>query len=173
MPLLSEYARRKKIDFFLKDIPKASKILEVGSGDRWVGAYLTSHGWQNYIGLDVQAPADIVGDIRNWAKLGLDAESFDAIIAFEVVEHVAIFPELYDLLKPGGVLMVTTPLPHMDLACKILEAMGLNQRRTSPHTCLIYFEDIPLFEPINTRIVGLMSQWGKFRKPLELGNCIY
>ena len=136
----------------------------------WVGGYLTTHGWQNYVGLDVEAPADIVGDIRNWAELGLDAESFDVIIAFEVVEHIAIFSELYDLLKPGGVLMVTTPLPHMDWACQILEAMGLNQRRTSPHTQLIYFEDIPLFERIDTRIVGLMSQWGEFRKPLHPGS---
>ena len=131
MPLLSEYARRKKINFFLKDISKDAKILEVGSGEGWVGEYLTRHGWKNYVGLDVEAPADIVGDIRNWAKLGLHLESFDVIIAFEVVERVAIFPALYDLLRPGG-LMVTTPLPHMDWACQILEAMGLNQRRTSP-----------------------------------------
>jgi 2-polyprenyl-3-methyl-5-hydroxy-6-metoxy-1,4-benzoquinol methylase len=167
MPLLSDYARRKKIEYFFGDIPQDARILEVGSGEGWVGQYLKQHGWKNYLGIDIKPPADIVGDLREWRKLGLKPESYDVIVAFEVIEHVDLFQEMYDLLRPGGMLLVTTPVPHMDWACKILERVGLNQRRTSPHDHLTYFKDIPLFEPVDTRIVKLIGQWGKFRKPLR------
>jgi 2-polyprenyl-3-methyl-5-hydroxy-6-metoxy-1,4-benzoquinol methylase len=167
MPLLSDYARRKKIEYFFADIPKDARILEVGSGEGWVGEYLKTHGWKNYLGIDIKPPADIVGDLREWGKLGLEPASYDVIVAFEVIEHVDLFQEMYDLLRPGGKLLITTPVPHMDWACKILERVGLNQQRTSPHDHLTYFKDIPLFEPVDTRIVKLIGQWGKFRKPLR------
>ena len=173
MPLLSDYARRKKIEYFFSDIPKDARILEVGSGEGWVGKYLKEHGWRNYLGIDIKPPADIVGDLRQWRSLGLQPESYDVIIAFEVIEHVDIYKEMYDLLRPGGMLLVTTPVPHMDWACKILERVGLNQRRTSPHDHLTYFKDIPLFEPVDTRIVKLIGQWGKFRKPARAAKCAY
>jgi len=166
MPLISDYARRKKIEYFFADIPKDARILEVGCGSGWVGAYLKQHGWTNYTGVDLFPPADFVGDLHNWRELGLQPESYDVIIAFEVIEHVDLFQEMFDLLKPGGQLLVTTPVPHMDWACKTLERLGLNQVRTSPHDHLIYFKDIPLFEPVDTRIVKLIGQWGKFRKPV-------
>ena len=165
MPLLSDYARKKKIEYFFSDIAKNARILEVGSGDGWVGRYLREQGWDNYRGLDISPPADVVGDIRSWRELGLQSESFDVVIAFEVIEHVVIFQEIYDLLRPGGMLLVTTPVPHMDWACKVLERIGLNQKRTSPHDHLTYFKDLPLFEPVDQRTVKLIGQWGKFRKP--------
>ena len=165
MPLLSDYARRKKIEYFFGEIPKEAKILEVGSGGGWVGRYLKQHGWKNYLGLDIERDADIVGDLKNWRTLGLKPETFDFIIAFEVIEHADLFQEMFDLLKPEGQLLVTTPVPHMDWVCKMLEVLGLNQQRTSPHDHLIYFKDLPLFEPLDTRTVKLIGQWGKFRKP--------
>jgi 2-polyprenyl-3-methyl-5-hydroxy-6-metoxy-1,4-benzoquinol methylase len=165
MPLLSAYARRKKIEYFFGDIPKDARILEVGCGDGWVGDYLKKHGWRNYLGIDVNPPADIVGDLREWPRLGLEPESWDVIVAFEVVEHVDLYQEMFDLLRPGGSLLITTPVPHMDWACKLLERIGLNQKRTSPHDHLIYFEDVPLFTIDDARTVKLIGQWGKFRKP--------
>jgi SAM-dependent methyltransferase len=170
MPLITDYARRKKIEFFFDGLPKDISILEVGSGDGWVGEYLRRQGWKNYVGIDLKPPADIVGDLREWRQLGLHAESYDVIVAFEVIEHEVLFQEMFDLLKPGGLLFVTTPVPHMDWVCKTLERLGLNQKRTSPHDHLIYFKDVPLFEPVDTRIVKLIGQWGKFRKPVTTGR---
>ena len=40
MPLLSDYARRKKLDFFLRDVPKDSRIPEIGCGDGWLAREL-------------------------------------------------------------------------------------------------------------------------------------
>lgn len=164
MNLLSYWARAKKVDYFLKRIPKSSRILEIGCGRGWVRDYLTQRGWSHYIGLDIVPPADIVGDILNWREIGIDRESFDVILAFEVVEHIDCFRECHEILRPGGMLMLTSPLPHMDWLMQILERIGLNQRRTSPHDRLIYFEDIPYFQLKEIKIVGFVSQWGILRK---------
>lgn len=167
MPLLSSYAAGKKMEYFLRDVPKDAAILEVGSGSGWVGPYLQRHGWHNYLGLDLAAPADIVGDIRDWRALNLHPDFFDVILAFEVVEHVDCFDACYELLRPGGKLMVTTPVPHMDWAMKMLEWIGLNQKRTSPHDHLIYLNDVPRFESRVTRTVAGLAQWGIFTKQPE------
>jgi len=164
MPLLSDYARKKKIEYFLDPIPKDSRILEVGCGSGWVGEYLKRQGWSNYVGLDLAPPADVVGDIRQWPELGLAPESFDVILAFELVEHVECFRECYDLLEVGGRLMITSPVPRMDWAMKILEGLSLNQKRTSPHDHLISFQDVPYFERRQIKVVSRLAQWGTFMK---------
>ncbi len=166
MGLLSRYAQRKRIDYFVEDIPKDAKILEVGCGDGWFGNHLKRNGWRNYVGLDIVPPADIVGNILDWRKLGIKEGTFDIITAFEVIEHIDCFQEFNDILKPGGLLVLTSPVPHMDWLCKLLETIGLNQKRTSPHNHLVYFRDVPLFEPLEIKTIGFLIQWGKFRKPI-------
>jgi SAM-dependent methyltransferase len=166
VPALSEYAQRQKIAYFLAGLPKSARILEIGCGSRWVGDYLRTNGWEHYVGADLVPPADVVGDIKAWRELGLEPASFDVVIAFEVIEHVDLVSEAHDLLKPGGQLLLTSPVPHMDWAMKLLEWLGLNQRRTSPHSNLVYFERIPLFEPVSLRRMAALSQWGILRKPL-------
>lgn len=163
-PILSNLAQKKKIQYFFNKVPKSSKILEVGCGNYWLGNYLKSNGWKNYLGLDVNPPADIIGDIKNWKKHGLKKNSFDIIVAFEVIEHVPCFKELYDLLKPEGLLFLTSPVPHFDWFLKILESLGLNQKRETPHNHLIYFNKIPLFKPLETKTICFLAQWGKFVK---------
>lgn len=164
MPALSEIAREQKIRYFLDPLPKSASILEIGCGDGWVGAYLRSHGWNRYTGIDIIPPADVVGDIREWKTLGLAPGSYDAIIAFEVIEHVDILPAARALLKPGGRLLLTSPVPHMDWIMKLLERAGLNQRRTSPHSNLTYFSSIGGFSSSSLRTVAGLSQWGVFTK---------
>ena len=166
MCLLSRYAAAKKISYFAQRIPKSARILEVGCGSGWAGRYLKENGWRNYVGLDVAPPADIVGDIRNWKKLDLEPASFDVILAFEVVEHVDCFRECYDLLRPGGMLMATTPVPHMDWALKLLEWVGLNQKRTSPHDHLCYLNAVPYFEARHVKTIAFLAQWGIFTKQI-------
>ena len=164
MPILSDYARKKKAKFFLERISGEARVLEVGCGEAWVGEYLANKGCKGYVGLDLAPPADVVGDIRDWPALGLEPESFDVIIAFEVVEHVDCFKECYELLKQGGMLMLTSPVPSADRVLRLLELIGLNQKRGSPHDNLVDFRDVPYFEEKQVKIVGLMSQWGVFTK---------
>lgn len=164
MPLLSDYARKKKIDYFLAGIPKDAKILEIGCGSAWVRDYFVSNGWTGYVGLDLVPPADVVGDVNRWRELGLAAASFDVIVAFEVVEHVDCWQACHDLLKPGGRLMLTSPVPHMDWVMQALELVGLNQKRTSPHDHLVYFENVEQFATKKVERIKGLAQWGIFTK---------
>lgn len=168
MPALSSYARHKKIQYFLDPIPKQERILEIGCGSKWVGDYLNDQGWSDYHGNDLVPPADTVGDIREWSELGLKPDYFDWVIAFEVVEHVDIYPAVEALLKPGGKLLVTTPLPKRDWVMKVLERVQLNQQRTSPHSNLHVLKSVGGLELQEYRLVGGLSQWGVFskRKPI-------
>jgi SAM-dependent methyltransferase len=165
MPILSSISAKRKCQFFLDPIPKDAKILEIGCGSGWVGKYLKSTGHQNYVGLDLFPPADIVGDIKNWSALGLQAGTFDVIVAFEVLEHEPCSAECYALLKPGGRVVATSPVPEMDWFLKLLETLKLNQQRTSPHDHLIDFRKVPLFELTSYKKVAGLSQWAIFTKP--------
>jgi cyclopropane fatty-acyl-phospholipid synthase-like methyltransferase len=161
-PPLSRIARERKLRYFFDRIAPGAAILEVGCADGWVGRWAAEHG-HHVTGLDLHPPADIVGDVRDWAALGLAPHSFDVIIAFEVIEHGDFTAALRDLLKPDGRLMVTTPVPRMDWACRLGEAVGLLQRRTSPHTHLVDVRDVPGFTVVDRRVVGLIAQWGVLR----------
>ena len=165
MPLLSRYARGKKLDFILSRVRPGDAVLEIGPGDRWLGARLVESGVGGYRSVDLRAPADYVGDVRDWKRLGIPASSFDFVVALEVVEHVPCFVEINDLLKPGGHAFLTSPVPRWDGLCVLLEAAGFSQKRTSPHDHLVEFETIPLLEPVLLQRFGLLSQWGLFRKP--------
>ena len=168
MPALSAYAQKRKIDFFLKSIGDQDSVLEVGCGSGWVGEYFSEQGFKNYQGVDLVPPADLVGDICNWQELGLQAESCDWIIAFEVVEHVDIYPACEALLKPGGKLLVTTPLPHADWIMRSLEIVGLNQKRTSLHSNLHYLKTTGRLKLDTCRWIAGLAQWGIFEK--QSGN---
>lgn len=164
MPVISEYARKRKIDFFIDPIPKDAHVLEIGSGSNWLGAYMKANGWRYYKGMDIDPPADIVGDINNWAELGLAPKSFDFIVAFEVIEHVDLVEACRDLLKDNGKMLVTTPVPHADWILKLLEFAGLNQKRTSPHSNLVYLDRLPYFKPVYLKRKLGLSQWAILEK---------
>lgn len=165
MPVLSEISQRRKADYFLRRINPKSRILEVGAGSGWVGAFAEANGWTDYVSLDIEpGAADIIGDITNLEALPLSIEDFDVILAFEVLEHVDLIPSCEALLKPGGWLMLTTPLPQMDWLLRALEMAGLNQRRTSPHTNLTNISTIPGFRTMDYRVVAGLAQWGVYEK---------
>ncbi|HEV7209803.1 MAG TPA: class I SAM-dependent methyltransferase [Mycobacteriales bacterium] len=157
---LSQYARHRKLDYFFRAIPRDAAILDVGCADGWVRSWAQARGWTGVVGIDLRAPADIVGDITRWRELGLTARSFDVIVAFEVVEHGDLAAALHDLLKPDGMLVVTTPVPRMDWACRLMESAGLLQRRTGEHTHLVDLRAYPGFQVKERKVKGIVSQWG-------------
>lgn len=161
---LALYARWKKQHFFSKFCKKTDTILDVGAGEGWWERYLRKQGYTFVTSIDLDCPFGISGNVQEWQTLGLQPESFDVITAFEVVEHEPCIPALHALLKPNGLLILTTPVPSRDWLLHILEACGLSQLRTSPHS---HLRDISTIEGFHTmvyrRIAGL-AQWGVFQK---------
>ena len=158
------WAQKKRLKFFKHHFTDGLKVLEVGSGSGWLKPELVALGINDYIGIDVNPPADIVGDINKWRSLGLSANTFDVIVAFEVVEHVDCFSSCHALLKPSGKMLVTTPLPQTDWILKITEAFGLNQKRTSPHNHLIDLRTVSIFPCKQISIVLGLGQWAVLQK---------
>jgi SAM-dependent methyltransferase len=93
----------------------AGRVLDVGCGDRRFAGYFTQAG--RYIGLD--HPATFAGrrehvDVFGTAlSLPFRDRAFDAVVSFEVLEHVpdtgAMLGELARLVRPGGTLVLTAP----------------------------------------------------------------
>jgi len=148
-PILSELSRRRKLNLLLKHLKPGSQVLEVGAVDGWFSDRLKRKGHHS-VTLDLKEPADIVGNILDWQLLGLKKESFDALIALEVIEHVNCLEAICSLCKKDGLIMLSSPHPKWDWLMKILESLRLTQKRTSAHTNLIDFRKINL-EPLVLR----------------------
>lgn len=110
-PLLNKSAHRINLEQIIRsNAAKVSgKILDIGSKDRrydsWFRGYITA--------CDIVAdkPQKIeAADIHN---LPYSDYQFDSIICFEVIEYtldpLKAFAEMLRVLRPGGVLLVSTP----------------------------------------------------------------
>lgn len=114
--------RQRKLAQYLKRLPAGSRVLDHGCGRGEFTQFLGSLGFQA-VGLDISGSA-IVYNRRDFpglefvqaeadAPAPFPAGSFDALWSSEVVEHVydvqGIFAEFARLLRPGGLLVLTTP----------------------------------------------------------------
>jgi 2-polyprenyl-3-methyl-5-hydroxy-6-metoxy-1,4-benzoquinol methylase len=160
---LSNLARRGKLSYFLPKVPTSARILDVGCSDNWFRRAATARGWDNVVGLDLKEPADVVGDIFEWRSLGFEPQSFDAVVAFEVLEHGDFGRPIRELLKPDGLLFATTPIPRMDPFCRFMEHLHLLQQRTSPRTHLTDLRQLEGFDVVERKIKAGVSQWAVLR----------
>ena len=110
---------------FSRSLPAGARIVDLGCGNgaltaTLLGAGAEIHGidgsesgieWATrcYRGIAFRQ-GDITGNLRT---LGLEPDSFDAVVAAEVIEHVyeprRMASNAFELLKPGGALFLTTP----------------------------------------------------------------
>ncbi|MGH8094363.1 MAG: class I SAM-dependent methyltransferase [Chthoniobacterales bacterium] len=158
------WARNARVRFFLPQLHSGDRILEIGPGDGWFKKALAGSMRVDYVTIDVNAPADVRGDVREWRQCGLKPQSFDAIVAFEVVEHTPCFRECHDLLKSGGHLLITTPMPRFDSLLRMFENLHLTQKRTSEHTNLVSVKTVPGFILEKVRYPFGLGQWAVLRK---------
>ncbi|OIP58220.1 MAG: hypothetical protein COX79_00105 [Candidatus Levybacteria bacterium CG_4_10_14_0_2_um_filter_36_16] len=147
-----------KLKLLLPYLKKTDKIIDLGCGNMWLTNYLRSKGY-SCVGFDIDKPADIVGDIKNYK---FKKKSYDVVIALEMIEHVDCFNEISYLLKPKGILILSTPTPHLDWFCYINERLEIFQKRTSPHSNLFYLKEVP-FMPIHTKTLYSLVQFGVFK----------
>jgi 2-polyprenyl-3-methyl-5-hydroxy-6-metoxy-1,4-benzoquinol methylase/uncharacterized protein YbaR (Trm112 family) len=115
---------RRLHQVIIKRLPKnAQLILDVGCGSGWVAKHFLAEG-KKVISVDISIKnstqvlkenphenhAAVVADVYH---LPFKKNSFDVIIASEIMEHVydpkLFIAKLVNVLKPGGTLIITTP----------------------------------------------------------------
>tara|TARA_R110002095_G_scaffold215072_2_gene208415 strand:- start:1911 stop:2969 length:1059 start_codon:yes stop_codon:yes gene_type:complete len=105
--------------FLTRQIPPQGRVLDVGCGRGVIlktlaDAGLETHGFEvnrdAIEGLDSQIQAHVAASL---VEAKFDAEYFDAIIFWHVLEHVSdprkTLEEAHRILRPGGVLVVAVP----------------------------------------------------------------
>jgi O-antigen biosynthesis protein len=95
-------------------------VLDAGCGVGYGTRLLAEHGPARLVGVDIsaealaQAPAEsaelVEADLR---ELPFEADSFDVVVCFEVIEHVddheRVMEELRRVLRPPGILLISSP----------------------------------------------------------------
>jgi SAM-dependent methyltransferase len=103
--------------------PERSSILEIGTGSgfffqaahrKYPGAKLTGIEYDHRLLRETQARAPFATCIQGNAEaFDLAPETFDAVVSFQVIEHLydpsAMIARAKSHLKKGGILIITTP----------------------------------------------------------------
>lgn len=115
--------------FARRFITAKDNVLEVGCGeDKPLSKILTGGAAAHvntYVGVDLNKLKEsnsqrltFIGEfnfVRDYKKVPAPTGGFDVIVHFEVIEHMAVphgakmLKACYDLLKPGGVMLMSTP----------------------------------------------------------------
>jgi len=115
-----ENRAQRHIRRLMRYATKPGRLLDIGAGDGYLLNAARTVGWQ-VEGLELSEPR--VKHAKEWFDLALrsedlraapfEKESFDAIGMFQLIEHVhdpkALLTRVNDLLRPGGIVMLSTP----------------------------------------------------------------
>jgi ubiquinone/menaquinone biosynthesis C-methylase UbiE len=119
----TEHDERRLREYILHELPPSKTILDVGCGSAWLAKHFqkspvfvcsldatiinTSKALEKY------PWADHVAVVADAFHLPFKNNSFDAVVATEIIEHVtdpaAFVKELMRVVRPGGTLLITTP----------------------------------------------------------------
>lgn len=147
----SIHATRRLHEAILAEIPRGARnVLDVGCGNAWVAQSLCPKGVEVY-SLDVSTvnpvkalkkhPFDnhyaITGDVY---ALPIKPDTFDCIIAAEIIEHVPdprkFIDCLIQVLRPGGSLVISTPYNE-----KLKYSLCIHCNRPTPENAHIHSFD--------------------------------
>jgi 2-polyprenyl-3-methyl-5-hydroxy-6-metoxy-1,4-benzoquinol methylase len=166
-------------------IPRGAHVLDIGCADGALFRQLADRIGSG-VGIDPTLMSPVSGsnyrlvpghfphDLPAW-------DTFDAIAALAVMEHVpmgeqhAVASACFNLLKPGGQLIITVPSPIVDKMLHVLRALRLiDFGETHQHYGYDPRNTIPVFEAAGLKVsVARRFQFGAnnlfvFQRPASL-----
>lgn len=139
------------VDLARRHAPEGHRLLEVGTGAGFFLKAAARAGW-DVAGVELSEEGaafarDRLGlDVRQERAEAMTFEpgSFDVAVMSEVIEHLfdprAVLEAVWRALRPGGVLLVTTP----NFAAASRHALGVNWSVISPLEHMYYFTEATL-----------------------------
>jgi SAM-dependent methyltransferase len=145
--LLESYLAKKRGEVADRLIPpfvRGGRLLDIGCG--MYPLFLMNVDFREKVGLDrvsrrdgismagQEQPRIIDFDIENGLEFPFDAASFDAVTMLAVFEHIEpaklvdIVKNVYRVLKPGGLFVMTTPASWTDGLLRWMAWAGLVSR---------------------------------------------
>jgi SAM-dependent methyltransferase len=113
---------------FAAQLARGRRVLDVASGEGYGAQILAAGGAGSVVGADVDEQAvahararypDAEFVVADVAKLPFEDDSFDLVVSFETIEHVpnpeGVLAELRRVLRPDGLLVISTPNKHQYL----------------------------------------------------------
>lgn len=101
---------KKPLEVIGKELRPGACILDIGAGDRKIGERISAAVGAQYKSMDVDR-----GKTHEYYSLDDIAEHFDAVLLFEVIEHlevekgVELLRRIHSLLVAEGKVFLTTP----------------------------------------------------------------
>lgn len=144
---LEYYLARRRADVADRLLPghlRNGRLLDIGCGG--YPLFLARVRFKEKFGLDRvpregrdpgSHPRDVTiidFDLEGGRELPFDADSFDAVTMLAVFEHIrpasltGIVAEIFRVLRPGGLFVVTTPAPWTDGLLRLMARAGLVSR---------------------------------------------
>ncbi len=130
----SPYLWQRRVEMVLPHLPRTGCALDAGCGD------LTAIDWfaarrpeLRFVACDLRPLPSRRGVVNaDCQHLPFDDNRFDAVMMMAVIEHVpdqsAAIEEAARVLKPRGVLLVTTPNPLFGLPMAVAGRIGLKYK---------------------------------------------
>ena len=121
----------KRIAFGFVGDGEGRRALDLGSGDGYWTDKLKTKGWQ-VASVDREKCRQDTIIVNAEKPLALSDNYFDLVWCSEVIEHIAnirtILSEIRRVVKPGGLIIITTPNSYFWLY-KLLGIFGLTPKR--------------------------------------------
>ena len=171
--VVTKYVADKRTELILKALkkmPKGIRILDVGCGNMHITGAISAKGY-NIIGIDKEAPGE-----KKWmtkrnyiimdaTKMSFKDNTFDAVIALEIVEHCDCIPEIKRVLKPGGIFICSTPAPGTDWLRNALISLKLLENQDfEGHNHTVHLKKVPMRLLKYKKMFLGTSQFGIFKK---------
>ena len=151
---------------------KPGRLLEIGAGDGYLLKTARDAGWQ-VEGLELSRPRverakkwfdlDLVQD--DLSSLSLQIGGYDAVVMFQLIEHVhdprALIRRSFELLKPGGVLMMSTP----NVLAYARKVRDVNSWRIPRH--LFFFTPMTLVQTVEKAGFKVLKRTLKLQAAME------